>query len=652
MVVFVEKLNLRIFLILFFTNRIEKVYILDDFILDNLLIKFLYYLKKIKAEHLNYKILDFVDKTNELLRFRFDRHDLFKIQNKIESCSHFKKQSLLNNNLLLDKFIIRQSIGNGITDEKSITRALYFIEISLSIKKKYSYKSTWLILISRPWASVFTDYDNEMQISFYNEFFSIKKIKLYFFNKISSFILFHSILFNLKLFLRQQIKISKKDDIYNINKNNLYNVRRGDINFEKNGLNSDFFWMLNSKFERERIIYGDHTKKISIGDYQKIIINKVTFAQGPYKFIGDVKKLKFPKYENNKYNFVNYSIQEFQRLKREWFSIFNKYNVKILLNWERFSPDHLVMNDAIKQNCGLSVLWQIAFNGMPFWGSQCCSDIFLSFSKFSVNNELKNRSSSKYFIITGIPRDYSSKYLQSDAKNIMLNLRSKGAKKIVSVFDGNSMSDSRWHTGHELQKENYEKIILEILKNEELGVIFKPKHPQSLKTRLGNVYNLLKETCQTGRCIILDQNTNYQSPYPAILAGLASDICVHTDLSSGTAALECASAGKPVLIIDREGAPFSILNKLKKGKTRFSSWSQTIDAINEFNIKNSKNEIGDWSDLIDELDPFRDGLSATRIGNYLNYLLEGFDMKLKHDEIMENAAYKYAKKWGKDNVIT
>ena len=203
-----------------------------------------------------------------------------------------------------------------------------------------------------------------------------------------------------------------------------------------------------------------------------------------------------------------------------------------------------------------------------------------------------------------------------------------------------------------MQKENYEKIILEVLKNRELGVIFKPKHPQSLKTRLGNVYNLLREACQTGRCIILDQNTKYQSPYPAILAGLASDICVHTDLSSGTAALECASEGKPVLIIDREGAPFSILNKLEKGKTRFSSWSETIDAINEFNPDNKNNGIGDWSDLIDELDPFRDGLSAKRIGNYLHYLLEGFDMKLNLDKIMENAAEKYAAKWGKDKIIT
>ena len=70
-----------------------------------------------------------------------------------------------------------------------------------------------------------------------------------------------------------------------------------------------------------------------------------------------------------------------------------------------------------------------------------------------------------------------------------------------------------------MQKENYEKIILEVLKNKELGLIFKPKHPQSLKSRIGSIYELLIECCSTGRCLILDQKTNYQSPVPAVLAG-------------------------------------------------------------------------------------------------------------------------------------
>ena len=129
--------------------------------------------------------------------------------------------------------------------------------------------------------------------------------------------------------------------------------------------------------------------------------------------------------------------------------------------------------------------------------------------------------------------------LKPDAEKLMLNLRSNGAK-IVSVFDGNSASDTRWNTGHELQKENYEKIILEVLNNKELGVIFKPKHPNFLKIRLGSVYNLLKKGMSNWRCII------FRSAYK-ISVSISCYFCIEfspltfvfiPNLSAGTAALD------------------------------------------------------------------------------------------------------------------
>ena len=77
---------------------------------------------------------------------------------------------------------------------------------------------------------------------------------------------------------------------------------------------------------------------------------------------------------------------------------------------------------------------------------------------------------------------------------------------------------------------------------------------------MGKIYNLINDATNTGRCIILDndekENTGFTSSVPAILAGLASDLSVHCHLSAGTAALECASANIPVILIDR-GAPYS-----------------------------------------------------------------------------------------------
>ena len=80
-----------------------------------------------------------------------------------------------------------------------------------------------------------------------------------------------------------------------------------------------------------------------------------------------------------------------------------------------------------------------------------------------------------------------------------------------------------------LQEENYEKILIELIENEDLGVIFKPKAPRYLYKRLIKIKDLLNEAIKTGRCKMIDGMDKFQSSYPVTLAGLASDICVHTD---------------------------------------------------------------------------------------------------------------------------
>jgi hypothetical protein len=60
---------------------------------------------------------------------------------------------------------------------------------------------------------------------------------------------------------------------------------------------------------------------------------------------------------------------------------------------------------------------------------------------------------------------------------------------------------------------------------------------------------------------------------------------------------------------------------------------------------------GNWSKIIHELDPFRDGLAAMRMGNYLRWLIEGFDQGLDRDMILADAAERYTSKWGSDKVV-
>ena len=46
-----------------------------------------------------------------------------------------------------------------------------------------------------------------------------------------------------------------------------------------------------------------------------------------------------------------------------WASLFKKHGVKIFLTWYKYSNDHIVWSDAIGDNEGIAVVWQMAFDG-------------------------------------------------------------------------------------------------------------------------------------------------------------------------------------------------------------------------------------------------------------------------------------------------
>ena len=219
-------------------------------------------------------------------------------------------------------------------------------------------------------------------------------------------------------------------------------------------------------------------------------------------------------------------------------------------------------------------------------------------------------------------------------------------------MDENSASDSRWHTGHLLQQENYSHILQQLLKTPWLGVIFKPKKSNTLHSRLGEVDILLKEALKTGRCVLLGESGKNVSNVPAILAGLVADVCVHGHLCAGTAAIECSLLGKPTILIDREGSPYSLLHELEENEVVFNNWPDAIDAIIEyFKFEQVNKKFGDWSDIIEQLDPFNDNKAGERISSYLEMLLNGLKQGVDRDKLLLDVASKYADLWGSDKVI-
>ena len=644
---YIENLNLRSFLLCLRTKKyFSNIYYIDKSMFGSFYIYFFIFIFSAKVQELKFRLLEIIDNNNELIRLKLDRKILFDMQDKILTTEVFKDLCKLNQNHKFKKFILREIMGLSIKDEYSLIRALYLIEVINSFSKNFYEKS--LILNNKKWIHLLDEYASNYKIKLFisNNFLVPRNIII---NKLlSRFPKTHNLIFNLIFSIRH-----KKYNSNFPNQNNnikIFIYGRGDINLKKNGHNSDFSFVINSQLNNKNIIYDAISKR----EVDTLIKNKINILKGPYRFIQDklnkIQLLNYPIYHEEA-KLINSSVEKYKRQYKQWASIFYKHNVKVLLNWQRFSSDHVAMTNAINDQGGISALWQLAFNGTPFWDSQAKGDLFFCFSKFSVSNEIANKSEVKYYIISGIPNDYSSSHLKIEANKIRKRLYKNGVKKIICVFDEGGSFDNRWHSGMELQQENYSRIIIEMLKRKELGLIFKPKSPKLLKKRLGNVYQLVEEAVKTGRCKLIDNIDRYQSSVPVTLAGLASDLVVHTDLSAGTAAIECASLGKPVLLIDREGFPFSKLNDLPLGKVRFKNWDETIVAINEFNPKNHNNLIGNWGDFINELDPFRDGLSANRIGTYLKWIVEGYEKKENPDKIMEIAAEKYGKIWGKDKII-
>ena len=132
---------------------------------------------------------------------------------------------------------------------------------------------------------------------------------------------------------------------------------------------------------------------------------------------------------------------------------------------------------------------------------------------------------------------------------------------------------------------------------------------------------------------------------------MASDVAIHGHLCAATAGLEAALAGVPTLLLDREGWPSSPLYKLGVGRVVFKSWSDLWDAVLEHRAMPGRVQgFGDWSPMLDEIDPFRDGRAAERMGNYIQWLVDGFEAGLDRQTVLANAAERYAQKWGLDKV--
>jgi len=191
-----------------------------------------------------------------------------------------------------------------------------------------------------------------------------------------------------------------------------------------------------------------------------------------------------------------------------------------------------------------------------------------------------------------------------------------------------------------------------IINNPQLGLILKPKVPYALRKMLNPIADSLAKAEETGRCIVLGEETFHHTSYPPAIASLGADIAIHGFFSAATAGVESALTGTPTLYLDAEGYPTSALTKLGYGRVIFKNWDDLWFALmDHWKAPGGVPGFADWSSVIDEVDPFRDGRAAERMGTYLQWLMEGLRAGLPRDTVLADAAERYIKIWGKDKVF-
>ena len=601
---------------------------------------------------LDFSLINIKDSYGELERLKLTRKHLFDFKELILESSAYNEilvelyQSNSQTNQHLKSYIEKSVIHSEIM-QPGTWRTLFLISVISNFIKKQSVEQSLFVIIRRSWLLQYQEFASNHGVSIdYDQGIDA----IYDINLTSLIRRFPVIYFLLSILKYKNGFLDKNKDLGA----SLYLDGRGDIVFEKNGLHSDFLWHIESDYPAKKIVYRyENNNEKSLLQENYIDADKITpYLRDVFFLTRKAVSLKKNSLFKAEFNEIKKPYDFYHANFLATRSFFSRKNIKIYLTWDRYNADHIIKSDAIRSLGGISAIQQIAFDGVPLIDNQIHSDIVFSYSSLTADLDKEINSKSKYHVITGCTKDYLNPLLNDQANLIRDKLTSNGAKHIVCVFDENSHSDERWHTGHSLQRENYRYILEEVISNKSLGVIFKPKHGKNLRNRLGEVNKLLLRAERTGRCLVLEEISRHTTAYSPIIAALSSDLCIHGHLCAGSAGLEAALSGIPTILIDREGLPDSKLHQLPKDKVVFSDWPTAIEGVKIFfSDRNKSTGIGDWSDLIVDLDPFRDGKGAKRMGSFLNDLRINFDQGMERDKSMELAIEKYKNDWGSDKII-
>ncbi len=628
---------------------------------------------------LSFRLVDIRDELGMLIRLRIAGEDLIEIQNDILNRPEFKSllESIAVDNPFLNIYLKKQAVSFTWDSAGTVWRMIFLVHVARWAEKKVFGKGAEKIFFAdkRLWRKELISYAAKYDVKVIFSYFHRVNIK----NFVASLVGEHRLracyyiylLFGIEGLLFRYSRV-KKDRFIPI----CFEAKPGPkvmveyyghLNLDRPEFFSDLFFLQNSQLHGRDIIVSfnvpaspldfdglDELKKHKIS---VVVLNpKASRVKDVPVFIYMDNSHRYKKYDGyTKYGsdsrWLCKQITSFYRDVGYWRELFLKTNTRLFVSWFNGGARHCVISEALRQIGGVSVIYQRSFEEFPSPELTLGCDVAFGFSKISVDAQIASGCYVNYYVITGYLGDFRFKEGKRIADKLRQQLLKNGAKRILAFFDENSMSDSRWHTGHEFMRHNYAFLLQKVIDDDGFGLILKPKVPRTLRERLGEVADLFDKAIATGRCYMFSGGTIH-GVYPPSVAALASDIAVHGHLCSGSAGVESALTGTPTLLLDREGWPRGILNRLGKGKVIFHDWVSLWEACQQhWKQPGSISGFGDWSELIDELDPFRDGKAAERMGTYLFWIIESLKKGLPKDKVLADAAECYSDKWGKDKIF-
>lgn len=433
---------------------------------------------------------------------------------------------------------------------------------------------------------------------------------------------------------------------------------------------SDFFWLLKSPIPYNQVmLYFERTDIAMSTDEIDLLKQKgmqAVFLKQPlaskvspiwrptkackrierYLFSGIVKNFVFSSIARLKRVplFYLFKMLAYAKDYSYWFDFFQSHNVKININNNIFTAQHIPQKAALEKYGGCSVAYQLPNFWFSSVGWSSCADVMFLFSPAYQWVWEKNRSVINNYVSCGYITDYSFEMVRDSALQTRESLLKKGAQFVICYFDENSSDDRMSLIPNDRAIRIYKYFLERTLEDKTIGLICKPGYPRTLGKRLLPIRNLIEDVKASGRCIFIEDGKYLTDKYPSE-AAQAADLCVAL-LLGGAAALESFLSHIPTVFLDLEGLCFNPVYQKGRDKVVFNDLDALFSAIQKFR-KNPASVLGfgDLSSWAKDKDLFKDGNASLRMGEYLNWLLEKFNQGLNREEALDYANQKFNEKW-------